>query len=131
MSAQSEGLTEMSDVNARIDEIVKNNDIVLFMKGNPGAPACGFSSKAVGALEAAGAPVPASVEEWAAMAAACRRPVTAARAPTAVPDPTDIFNAISLAWMTDRLIPTVTNTVRKSTTSCRADQRFMTSQCSH
>lgn len=51
--------------------------------------------------------------------------------PTAVPDPTDIFNAISLAWMTDRLIPTVTNTVRKSATSCRADQRFMTLQCSH
>ena len=35
----------------RIDEIVKSNDVVLFMKGTPLFPQCGFSSKAVAILE--------------------------------------------------------------------------------
>ena len=34
----------MADVQNDIDEIVKNNDIVLFMKGTPDFPQCGFSS---------------------------------------------------------------------------------------
>ena len=42
-------------LRARIDSLLAANPVVLFMKGNPGAPACGFSSKAVGALDAAGA----------------------------------------------------------------------------
>ncbi|QSR16137.1 Grx4 family monothiol glutaredoxin [Novosphingobium sp. KA1] len=46
----------MSDVNARIGEIVNNNDIVLFMKGTPLFPQCGFSSRAVAILERLGAP---------------------------------------------------------------------------
>jgi monothiol glutaredoxin len=46
----------MSDVNTRINEIVKNNDIVLFMKGTPLFPQCGFSSRAVAILEHLGAP---------------------------------------------------------------------------
>jgi monothiol glutaredoxin len=33
----------MSDANARIDEIVKNNDVVLFMKGRAHFPQFGFS----------------------------------------------------------------------------------------
>lgn len=41
----------MSDANARIDEIVKSNDIVLFMKGTPLFPQCGFSSRAVAILD--------------------------------------------------------------------------------
>ncbi|MEJ2411094.1 MAG: glutaredoxin domain-containing protein, partial [Novosphingobium sp.] len=41
----------MSDVNARIGEIVNKNDIVLFMKGTPLFPQCGFSSRAVAILE--------------------------------------------------------------------------------
>lgn len=41
----------MSDVNARIGEIVNNNDIVLFMKGTPLFPQCGFSSRAIAILE--------------------------------------------------------------------------------
>ena len=45
----------MSDVNARIEAEVKNNDVVLFMKGTPQFPMCGFSSRAVQALKAAGA----------------------------------------------------------------------------
>src|SRR3954463_6838289 len=42
---------EMSDVNARIDEIVKQSDIVLFMKGTALFPQCGFSSRAVAILD--------------------------------------------------------------------------------
>ena len=41
----------MSDANNRIDEIVKNNQVVLFMKGTPLFPQCGFSSRAVTILE--------------------------------------------------------------------------------
>jgi monothiol glutaredoxin len=38
-------------VNERIDEIVKSNDVVLFMKGTPLFPQCGFSSKAIAILD--------------------------------------------------------------------------------
>ena len=41
----------MSDASDRIDEIVKNNDIVLFMKGTALFPQCGFSSRAVAILD--------------------------------------------------------------------------------
>ena len=41
----------MTDVRARIDEIVKNSDIVLFMKGTPLFPQCGFSSRAIAILD--------------------------------------------------------------------------------
>ena len=41
----------MSDASSRIDEIVKNNAVVLFMKGTPLFPQCGFSSRAVTILE--------------------------------------------------------------------------------
>lgn len=38
------------DTNARIDQLVKGNDVVLFMKGSPLFPQCGFSSRAVAIL---------------------------------------------------------------------------------
>ena len=41
-------------LRARIDTLLAANPDVLFMKGNPNAPQCGFSSKAVGALDATG-----------------------------------------------------------------------------
>lgn len=41
----------MTDVRARIDEIVKSSDIVLFMKGTPLFPQCGFSSRAIAILD--------------------------------------------------------------------------------
>jgi len=44
----------MSDVNSRIDDIVSSNDVVLFMKGTPLFPQCGFSSRAVAILEHCG-----------------------------------------------------------------------------
>ena len=37
----------MSDVQARIAEDVKNNDVLLYMKGTPVFPQCGLSSMAV------------------------------------------------------------------------------------
>ncbi|USU08756.1 Grx4 family monothiol glutaredoxin [Sphingomonadaceae bacterium OTU29MARTA1] len=39
------------DTNARIDAVVKNNAVVLFMKGSPLFPQCGFSSRAVAILD--------------------------------------------------------------------------------
>src|SRR3712207_3990337 len=41
----------MTDTSARIDEIVKSNDVVLFMKGTALFPQCGFSSRAVAILD--------------------------------------------------------------------------------
>ncbi len=35
----------------RIGELVKNNDVVLFMKGSPLFPQCGFSSRAIAILD--------------------------------------------------------------------------------
>lgn len=46
----------MSDVNGRIDALVKNNDVVLFMKGSALFPQCGFSSRAVAILDHLGVP---------------------------------------------------------------------------
>lgn len=40
----------MTDVKDRIDEIVKANDMVLFMKGTKDMPQCGFSSRVAGVL---------------------------------------------------------------------------------
>ena len=44
----------MSDTQQRIDELVKGNDIVLFMKGSVSFPMCGFSGRAVQILKACG-----------------------------------------------------------------------------
>ena len=44
----------MSDTQTRIDQIVKGNDIVLFMKGSASFPMCGFSGRAVQILKAVG-----------------------------------------------------------------------------
>ena len=44
----------MSDIRQRIDELVKTNDILLFMKGTASFPMCGFSGRAVQVLKACG-----------------------------------------------------------------------------
>jgi len=44
----------MSDAQQRIDDLVKKNDILLFMKGNASFPMCGFSGRAVQILKACG-----------------------------------------------------------------------------
>ena len=46
----------MSDANDRIGEIVRANEVVLFMKGTPLFPQCGFSSRAIAILDHLAAP---------------------------------------------------------------------------
>ncbi|MBI3157520.1 MAG: Grx4 family monothiol glutaredoxin [Burkholderiales bacterium] len=45
----------MSDVQQRIDEIVKSHPVVLFMKGTADFPMCGFSGRAMQILQACNA----------------------------------------------------------------------------
>ena len=44
----------MTDARTRIDELVKSNDVVLFMKGTALFPQCGFSSRAIAILDRLG-----------------------------------------------------------------------------
>lgn len=44
----------MSNVQERIDSIVKGNRVVLFMKGTSQFPMCGFSGRAIQILKACG-----------------------------------------------------------------------------
>jgi len=44
----------MTDTQQRIDDLVKSNDIVLFMKGTASFPMCGFSGRAIQILKACG-----------------------------------------------------------------------------
>ncbi len=44
----------MSDINSRLTSLVGENDVVLFMKGTPLFPQCGFSSRAVAILDHCG-----------------------------------------------------------------------------
>jgi monothiol glutaredoxin len=48
----------MSDnpIRDAIAEAIAENQVILFMKGTPEAPACGFSARTVGALQALNAP---------------------------------------------------------------------------
>ncbi|MBX9451996.1 MAG: Grx4 family monothiol glutaredoxin [Neoaquamicrobium sediminum] len=41
----------MSEIAGFIDNEVKSNDVVLFMKGTPGFPQCGFSGQVVQILD--------------------------------------------------------------------------------
>ena len=47
---------QSSQIRDAIAEAIKDNDVILFMKGTPDGPACGFSARAVAALQAVGAP---------------------------------------------------------------------------
>ena len=44
----------MSDTQQRIDQVVKNHRVVLFMKGTAQFPMCGFSGRAIQILKACG-----------------------------------------------------------------------------
>jgi len=46
----------MSDIQAAIDAEVKSNDVLLFMKGTPKMPQCGFSGQCVQILNHLGVP---------------------------------------------------------------------------
>jgi monothiol glutaredoxin len=39
-----------------IQTAIDDHEVILFMKGTPDAPACGFSARTVGAMQALGAP---------------------------------------------------------------------------
>jgi monothiol glutaredoxin len=43
-------------IRTAITEAIGENPVILFMKGTPDAPACGFSARTVAALQAVGAP---------------------------------------------------------------------------
>jgi len=51
MSEQSE-----NPLRDAITEAIRENDVILFMKGTPEQPMCGFSARTAGALQALGAP---------------------------------------------------------------------------
>jgi monothiol glutaredoxin len=48
--------TPEQQISAAIKEAIAENDVLLFMKGTPEAPRCGFSARTVAALEAVGTP---------------------------------------------------------------------------
>ena len=47
----------MDELKKKIEEIVKNNKVVIFMKGVPEAPRCGFSNQAVQVLKTLQQPI--------------------------------------------------------------------------
>jgi monothiol glutaredoxin len=47
----------MSDIRQRIEKLIAENPVVLFMKGTPEFPQCGFSGRVVQILDYLGAPV--------------------------------------------------------------------------
>ena len=48
--------TETNPIRDAIAEAIRDNKTILFMKGTPDAPACGFSARTVAALQALDAP---------------------------------------------------------------------------
>ncbi len=44
------------DINERIEEQLTSNEVLLYMKGTPDFPQCGFSGQTVAALKAIGKP---------------------------------------------------------------------------
>ncbi|HSA60389.1 MAG TPA: Grx4 family monothiol glutaredoxin [bacterium] len=49
----------MEDLKKKIEEMVKTNKLVIFMKGTPEAPRCGFSNQAVQVLKTLNQPIKA------------------------------------------------------------------------
>jgi monothiol glutaredoxin len=48
--------TVEQQISEEIQKAISGNDVILFMKGTPEAPRCGFSARTVAALEAVGTP---------------------------------------------------------------------------
>jgi monothiol glutaredoxin len=46
----------VSELRDAIQNAIDENPVLLFMKGTPEAPACGFSARAVGCLQGVGVP---------------------------------------------------------------------------
>lgn len=49
-------VTPEQQIREAIQDAIASNEVLLFMKGTPEAPRCGFSARTVAALEALGAP---------------------------------------------------------------------------
>ena len=49
-------MSEETQISEAIQRAIGQHEVILFMKGTPDAPACGFSARTVGALQALGAP---------------------------------------------------------------------------
>src|SRR5687768_4191577 len=51
-------MSDQTDIPLRdaISEAIRENQVILFMKGTPEMPACGFSARTVAAIQATGAP---------------------------------------------------------------------------
>ena len=49
-------VTPEQQIREAIQDAISSNDVLLFMKGTPEAPRCGFSARTVAALEALGTP---------------------------------------------------------------------------
>ena len=49
-------MSEDNPLREAISEAIKDNKVILFMKGTPEQPMCGFSARAAGALQAVGVP---------------------------------------------------------------------------
>ena len=42
----------MSEIRTALEQAITDNEVILFMKGSPASPACGFSARTVAMLEA-------------------------------------------------------------------------------
>ncbi len=49
-------MSEQSPIREAIQQAISEHRVILFMKGTPDAPACGFSARTVGALQALDTP---------------------------------------------------------------------------
>ena len=54
--ASPNGDAEINALREQIAHAIAENDVILFMKGTPEAPACGFSARTVATLQATGTP---------------------------------------------------------------------------
>ncbi len=43
-----------AELKDKVEELIRDNKVLLFMKGTPDAPQCGFSMRTVGVLESMG-----------------------------------------------------------------------------
>lgn len=54
--SETEQSTSSHEIREAIAQAIAEHETILFMKGTPEAPACGFSARTVAALQALGAP---------------------------------------------------------------------------
>ncbi len=55
-SSQTDTESEAGSLSEQIAAAIASNEVILFMKGTPEAPACGFSARTVAVLQSLGKP---------------------------------------------------------------------------